>query len=94
MQQTISINTNNGRPEAAKSVTRQLRRAAKFAADSLLSTRTAVVVIAAAAALMWWHIISIDNTIAAQRAVGLDALATLSWMAIIAVRELSKGGER
>lgn len=92
MQQTISINTN-GRTETAKSVTRHLCRAAKLAADTLLSTRTSIAAIAAVAALMWWHNISIADTIAAQRAVGFDALAALPWMAIIAVRELSKGGE-
>lgn len=71
----------------AKSLTSALR--------AVFSARVCAAVAILACAAMWLHILTVSDTLAAQRAVGLDALAALPWLAAWAIRATlsRKGGE-
>lgn len=68
---------------------------------ALFSNTTFAVVAAVAIAAMIWHLASVPDTLAAQRAVGIDILCLLPWALVWAFRtslasfvELTqKGGE-
>lgn len=65
---------------------------------ALFSAKVSTAVACVCVAAMWWHNISIDNTIAAQEAVGFDCLLAMPWAIVWAVRATrmslqQKGGE-
>lgn len=58
------------------------RRIVSALFSAKVSTAVAIVVVAA----MYWHNLSIDNTIEAQEAVGLDCLLGMPWAFVWAIR--------
>lgn len=66
--------------------------------SALFSPRVSTVVAVTCLCLMWWHIITIDSTLEAQEAVGLDCLYAMPWGIVWAIRiarmsKSVKGGE-
>lgn len=53
---------------------------------ALFSAKASTAVACICVAAVWWHNITIDNTIAAQEAVGFDCLMALPWGFVWAIR--------
>lgn len=54
--------------------------------SALFSAKVSTVVAVICVCAMWWHNFSLDNTIEAQEAVGLDCLYAMPWAIVWAFR--------
>ncbi len=66
--------------------TNHFREAAKKIAGAVFSARASMAILGVCLAAMWWDIVTVDDTIAAQTAVGRDCLCALPWAITWAVR--------
>ena len=59
--------------------TNHFREVTKKIVRAVFSARASMAVIGVCLAAMWWHIVTVDDTLAAQTAVGRDCLCALPW---------------
>lgn len=66
--------------------TNHFREAAKKIAGAVFSARASMAVIGVCLAAMWWHLVTADDILSAQTAIGRDCLCALPWAITWAVR--------